>query len=438
MVKILLLIFLTLLCAWLIALGFRKPERMIKYPFLAVAVFGGWVLPQLIGLSFNPWLPHGAIEKTIFMTLLCVLAIQFGNAANKAPLQLWNWSFNRKRFVTAASVLSLSGAYFYYRVSMVMETAPTIPGGGVTGIITIYFFLASMLTFGLVLALVAHLNKPSRWTMSIILFDLLFYIDRILLQGRRQAAVELFVFLGLFIWFKHRKLPPRWVFGAALIVGALWVNSVGHYRAAIIGQETVDLQGALQIDYVDNFKQILTRGGKELTNAVYDIEAADRLNNFDFGLSHWNGFVRAYIPGQIIGHSVKQNLMVDLGDAAYLKFYHVPHSGSTHTGMSDAFASFWYFGAFKFFFIAFVMAKLFSAANRGHIVAQMLLMLVFVGGLESITHSTDRFFMIWPKVATFLLPALWYARSRVRHPMQHRSYSSAVGLPHLSHTRFGR
>ena len=134
--------------------------------------------------------------------------------------------------------------------------------------------------------------------------------------------------------------------------------------------------------------------------------------SFDFGLIHWNGFVNAYIPGQIVGNDFKNALIVNLGDAAYQTFYHIPHMGSTHTGMSDAFTSFWYFGAAKFFIIAFIMAKLYHAADRGHLVAQMLLMLVFVGALESITHSTDRFFMVWPKLIAFLLPALWYAKSR--------------------------
>ena len=414
----LLLLILFFLCTWLLIWGFRKPERMIQYPFLAAAVFTGWVLPQLLGLSNSLRLPAGALEKTIFMTFLCVMAIYLGHTINKVPLRAWNWRFSRKRLLIAAAALSLGGAYFYYQVSLLAEEATLTHGGAWTGIITIYVFFATMLTFGLVLALLSYLQEPSRWALLIVLFDLMFYLDRIIMRGRRQAAVEFLVILGLASWFHHRKLPPRWAVALVLITGALWVNSVGQYRSTMIAKEGLGFRGVLAIDFVDNFKSIFSVGGEELKNAVYDIQGADRLASFDFGLSHWNGFVHNYIPGQIVGNDFKKGLMFEFDDAAYREFSHIPHYGSTHTGMSDSFASFWYFGALKFFIISFVMAKLYRAANQGHLVAQMLLMLVFVGALESITHTTDRFFMIWPKIAAFLLPALWYARSKFRHRFQ--------------------
>lgn len=406
-----LLFVLTVLCVYLLVWGFRKRERLIQYPFLAGTVFAGWVLPQAIGLSNDQNLPSGALDKTLFMTFLCIMAIYFGHAMNKVPLQSWNWQFSRKRLLIAATALSVIGAYFFYKYSLLAEEARQLYGGAWTGIITVYVFFSTMLTFGLVLALLCQLQHPSRWALMIVLFDLVFYLDRIVMRGRRQAAVELAVILGLAFWFHRRKLPPRWAVAVLLIVGALWVNSVGQYRYTMMDQEGLGFRGVLAIDFVDNFKSIFSQGGQELKNAVYNIEATERQATFDFGLSHWNGFVDAYVPGQFFGKDVKNALMFDLGDAAYNEFSYIANEGgTTNTGMSDAFASFWFFGAFKFFVIAFIMAKLYRAANRGHFVAQMLVMLVFVGALESITHGTDRFFMAWPKIAAFLLPALFYSK----------------------------
>lgn len=418
-----LLVILSIICCAFLFWGFRKPERMVQYPFLAAAVFAGWVLPQLIGLSNNSRLPADSLGKTIFMVLFCVLAIYFGNKMSKVPLRLWNWQFSRKRMLIAASGLSLGGAYFFYQVGLLAEEVTLTHGGAWTGVITIYVFFASMLTFGLVLVLLSYLQKPSRWALLIIIIDLMFYLDRIIMRGRRQAAVELLVIFGLAHWFKRRKMPPRWAVAVLLIVGALWVNSVGQYRSTMMGQEGIGFRGVLYIDFVGNFKSTFTEGGQELTNAVYDIEGSDRLGIFDFGLSHWNGFVHAYIPGQLFGKDFKNALMADLGDPAYLAFRYVSHTGTTRTGMSDAFVSFWFFGAIKFFIIAFIMAKLYRAANHGHFVAQMLVMLVFVGALESITHGTDRFFMAWPKIVVFLLPALLYARARIKPNLKSSSYN---------------
>jgi len=424
--KLLLLTLLAALCAWLLFAGFRKPKLMVQYPFLASAVFTGWVLPQIIGISNNTYLPAGALVKTLLMTLLCLTAIYLGDIANKKPFCSFNWRFSQRRLLIASTALSIGGAYFFYKVGLLREEVTSNHGGAWTGIITIYVFFASMLTFGLVLALLAYLQRPNRWAFLIILFDGMFYFHRIILLGRRQAAAELFVILALACWFRWRRLPPRWVVGVVLVVGTLWVNSVGEYRHEMMSRYGTGLQGASKIDFVGNFRNIFNGGGKELTNAAYDIEATDRLSSFDFGLSHWNGFVRAYIPGQIIGHDVKKDIMADLGDAAYRVFYYVPHTGTTHTGMSDAFLSFWYFGAIKFFVIAYIMSRLCRAANQGHMVAQMLLMLVFVGGLESITHGTDRFFMAWPKIIAFLSPALWYAKVKLKHPYRYNCPSSRL------------
>lgn len=409
----LLLILLTIACASLLFWGFRKPERVVQYPFLAAAVFSGWVLPQLVGLSNRNDLPSGSFEKVLIMTFFCVVAIYLGHTMNKSPLRAWNWQFSRKRLLIAATIFSLSGAYFFYRVGMLAEETTQLYGGGWTGIITVFVFFATMLTFGLVLALLSYLQQPSRWALMIVLFDLMFYFHRIIMRGRRQAAAELVVIVGLAFWFQRRKLVPRWAVAVILIFGAIWINSVGQYRSTMMGEEGLGFRGISSIDFVENFKNIFVEGGKELENAVYIIEATDRQMNFDFGLSHWNGFVTAYIPGQFLGKDLKNALIIDLGDAAYKEFNYVTNEGgSTYTGMSDAYASFWFFGALKFFVISFIMAKLYRGARSGHFVAQMLFMLVFVGALESITHQTDRFFMAWPKVAVFLLPALLYARKK--------------------------
>ena len=235
------------------------------------------------------------------------------------------------------------------------------------------------------------------------------------MKGRRSAMVELFIILTLNFWFFRRKIVPRWLMACILLFGTLVINSIGDYRSSIMGKEAQGLNAVMQIDFVGNLEKLFTEGGIELENLVYNIEAYDRRMNFDYGASTWNDFVLRYIPGQFVGENIKKGMMIDFDQAAYLEFYRIGNvGGSTVTGMSDAFASFWYFGAIKFFIIAFVIAKLYRAAIKCHLVAQILIMLVYVGSLESITHGTEKFFLIFPQLGFFLLPALLYARSRSR------------------------
>jgi hypothetical protein len=84
--------------------------------------------------------------------------------------------------------------------------------------------------------------------------------------------------------------------------------------------------------------------------------------------------------------------------------------GTTVTGLTDAFQSFWFFGAIKFFLIGFIMSRWWRAARDGNRVAQMVLMLCVGSSLEAITHTTHLFFLVFVEIGTFMLPAVLYAR----------------------------
>jgi len=404
-------------CLAILYWGLRERERMIQFPFLAAAVFLGWMLPQLVGLSNHPFLPHGGLEKTIFMAILCNGAAWWGYTSNKRPAKLFWWRFDRRRLVWGSAALSLMGAFFFYQVSQLAAEATAKYGGAWTGIITIYIFFARLLSCGMALALILYLKKPGWSVLSILLFDLMFYLDRIIIKGRRAAMVELGLMLLMAVWFQRRWMPPRWAMVSAMIVGALVINSIGDYRSTMMGDDRTTWSGAgireiLEIDYVGNLQRLASGkdGNHDLENAVMNIEATSRTLGFDFGLSHWNGFVNSYVPGQWVGHDVKRSLMIHFDNAASSLFGHRPYTGSTPTGLSDAFLSFWYLGAVKFFLIGLILSRWYKAAVRGNIVAQMVLMLVVTLSLHAITHSTHHFFTVFVPLAVFLLPMLTMAR----------------------------
>jgi hypothetical protein len=89
-----------------------------------------------------------------------------------------------------------------------------------------------------------------------------------------------------------------------------------------------------------------------------------------------------------------------------------PPRGATETGMSDAFASFWYFGAVEFFLIALVLGRIYRAAMSGSTAAQILYALSAATSMMEITHSTQWLFSDWVEMGVFLLPMLAFARVR--------------------------
>lgn len=407
-----LLILLSSTCLGLLVWGLKKKERIFHYPFLASASFSGYVLPQLLGLSqVSQELPRGALEKTIFMTFLCVVACYGGYRLNKRPIIFFNYSFNYHRLRIGAAILSLGGSYFFYLISLILDDA----GTQWSGIITIYVFFAQLLTIGFVIAILVFIRDRTKWSLLIVLYDLCFYLNRIIIHGRRSSAIELSLILLLALWFAFRIVPPRKFILTGMLVGILWVNSIGEYRHNV-ENEGVRLNNVSQIDFVGNLQEIFTGDNfksYDLYNTVYTVEAAEITNSYDFGLSFWNRFVFQYVPAQFLGKSFKNSLMLFLPYSLESVFNKYDFkTGSTITGIGDSFQSFWYFGAIKFMIIAYICRGLFRASNQGYFASQALMMLTIKDSTLAVTHGTDSFFVPLFRILIFLIPALFFAKVR--------------------------
>ena len=399
--------------------GMLHRERIIQFPFLAAAVVFGWLFPQLWGLAERPLLPEGGLEMTIVMAILCLGAAWLGYEYNRRPARLFSWDFSRRRLMASAIMMSGLGGFCFYQISQLAVAVTPETGGQWTGIITVYAFLSKLLGFGMAIALILYLRKQTWPSLLVVLFGLTIYLERILIQGRRGIMVELTMMLLLALWFYRGFLPSRSVMVGVVFLGALVINSIGDYRQVMLGEDRSTWSGAgaseiSEIDFLGNLKRLATgeAANHELTNTVMDIAAADRSQRFDFGLSLWNEFIHRFVPGQWVGRDLKRSLMIDFDDQAASLFGHEAFIGTTHTGLSDAFRSFWFFGAIKFFLIGLIMSRWYLAAVRGHLVAQLIVILAITPSLHAITHQTSWFFIFFLQLVVFLIPFLFFARSR--------------------------
>ena len=422
-----LLFILLLLIIAILGWGLKKKERMIQFPFLASTVFGGWILPQLLGLRNHLQLPEGGLAKTTFMAILCLSACYLGYANNKHPSELFNWKFRRKFLEAGCLLLSLLGAYFFLRVGSLAPDA----GMQWSGIITIFHFFSKLLTFGFAIALLLHFNKPKNLTLLVIILDLVFYLDRIFLKGRRAALIELGLMVLLALWFQYRLKPSRTLVITSIFLTTMIIHSIGDYRSLILGKDHWSYSGTqlneiVKIDYMKNIKNLLNgeAPNHEIKNAVMNISAVDKQMTFDFGLSYWDHFIFRYIPGQLVGYNTKRALMLNPDDfgpvskAARSQFRYIGHVGTTSTGLSDSFRSFWYFGAFLFYLIGLIMSRWYKSAIKGNFSAQIIFLLIITPSLHAITHSTHWFFIFFIQLAAFLLPVLLIARTKSAYQMR--------------------
>lgn len=399
----------------------RRPGGIFEFPFLAGATFLGFVAPELPGLAQDRFLPPGAFATTVSFTIGCAAMCLLGWRAGTRPLRsMQRAEFDERRVAALAAGLSLLGAFFFYKLSLLpdhikYETQPS-------GIATVYLFLGDMVTYGLALALLSCARRPSKLALATIAFDLLLMISRILLKGQREGTAQLALIILLTLWFCWKYSPPRIPVLVAVLAASLAIPSVGNYRG-LVNRDEHKAPGWSQVSDIpvlQNFETLLANGGDEMRDAMGRISDVDHNQNFDYGLFQWDMLVWNFVPAQFLGSDFKNALIFSLEDQQSIG-YTPTAVGDTETGMTDAFASFWYFGVLEFFLVAYLMGRLYRTALSGNFLAQAIYMASITPSMLMITHYTAWIVMTWFKMFWLMvLPLYLFARRRQRRGRQYR------------------
>lgn len=413
---------LVILCLILIARGLAAPGRAYAYPFLAGGIFLTFVAPQLPGLVGDPAISQPALAKTVAFTIACLAMIWVGwslgtrrLAPDASPPALPAYDgllFDERRLLQCAAALSLCGAWFFYAFGQLPDTERL--RGIHTGTAVVYLFFAKLLTYGFAIAVLVYASRPSRAALAVIAFDTVFYLERILIAGKRGETAEFVLIIALALWFQRRKAAPRPAIVAALLLSLVGMLGAEQYRQATLYSQEPNWSLVREIDLVRNMERMLAEGGPEMTNAVLVVDRVDARRDLDFGLVAWNWIVHAYVPAQVVGGATKAALKFEL--PALFDPGYQPPVGSTSTGMADAFASFWYFGCLIFGLVSWFMARLYVGAMQGSVLFQLGYMLSAVPSMLVITHFTAEMVIAWIHIVAFVAPALLYAhvhRNRV-------------------------
>jgi len=413
-----LFILLVFVCMLIFAYEFRKKDYLFRYPLLASLAILGWAGLQIYGLIYNNEYPE-ILWKTILFITICTVAIFVGYYSNKKTVKHFNWEIDFKKLIFFNFIIFLVGAYFYHKVSLMAEEATLLFGGQWEGIITVYVFFAKLLSISLGVALVIDLYKKSFLNWFVIIASSYFFLERIILAGRREDTFEFIMFFLLWLWWKKGFIINRILFISLSFIGVVFINLVGVYRSLEVFSEnkfsafSEKLNLAFSINWFSLFKDYLTNPTTEILNATLIIDSSEKYPFFDFGLSIWNMFVHFYIPATFLGRDFKEGLKFNFPDTAYLVYGHTPVVGTTFTGFADAFQSFWWFGFIKFFLIGYIMSRWYkSAINRNNIIAKTVLLQLYPVSLLAITHTTHHFFLSFVKIFIFLIIPLYLCKKR--------------------------
>jgi hypothetical protein len=291
-----------------------------------------------------------------------------------------------------------------------------------------YFFLGSVFEIGFVALWILYISQPRVIVPKLLVFiipALLLFLDAAVLRGRRAMMMDMVSYVIVGLWFVRRFTLPRWFIITGLIFGLVLINGIRTYRMILMDKETPlteRLSEAVQADYLETARRRVDESGAEFRNYVFYRQTAIDTGFYDLGSKHWNRFVHNYVPGQIIGHENKENLMlrpsdIEMKDIAYMKYGHRFKIGTTSTGYRDSFASFGWFGFIKFLLIGWIMGVLYRHAMLGSFLGQLLYIYLLARGMQAISHETnDILVRMWIYFFALGYPVLYWARVKVKKP----------------------
>lgn len=394
----------------LLGSGLWKRGGVYGFPFLAAAMFLTFVLPQIPGLIDDRFMPQdGALTRAVFFSWLCLLMCVAGWELGRHSKADWDVAFSERRLLAYAAVLSLAGAYFFHKFGQLDDEQRL--RGFLTGTAVAYLFFAKLLTYGLAIALLCFARRRSLAALWIILFDSVFYFDRVVIAGRRGDAAELALMIALAFWFQRRYAAPRSVVALSLVFTVVGLVSAGEYRAATYYGGAPNWRAVLDINPAENWRKLIDEGGPEFRNLAFSLSYVSENNAYDFGSTHWNTLVHSYVPAQLVGPALKEALYIRTPLRYSIDYEPAP--GTTPTGMMDSFASFSYFGCLKFALVAALLAGIYACAMQGNTAMQLLYMLSVMPAMLVVTHFTNEIVIAWVHIAFFMIPGLVFARIRM-------------------------
>jgi len=405
-------------CCFLFMWGLVRSGRTYQFPFLAGSAFGAVMLPEFVGLYDDYALPIDGLNKALGMCILCSVMCYFGYALRPRIPRVFHWELDENRLLVSSIVLTASGAYFFFCLTRLPDEI--VQESQWTGTAVAYHFLSQALVYGFAIACLLYLRNRSALALFIIAVGALFFLDRIVIGGRRAVTAQFVLIVLCSLWFCRRWAVPRPVMVGAIVAGSLACFSIGHYRDVMqdgrayhsyLRHSTNVSSNALRaIPFVDRFVEILQAGGPGARGAVYEIAAKDYTQEFDYGLWHWNRLVFNFVPGQVFGHETKQSLIVPIKDDAWTVYAYDRPAGLSILGISDAFNSFWYFGCIKFLAMGYAFKIIYSAAIRESMVGQLAYTCVIHSSITSILQDTHYFLLALLTMVIFVLPWIYWSK----------------------------
>ncbi len=411
------LYFLIGICAAMLMWGMVRLERVYQYPFFMAAIFLSFIVPQAISLvnaAAGMSLPPAMLEKVLLYSCMCTAMCWIGYQQYQ-PKQKWlsrlDIVLDDKKLFQAGLLLLLIGYICNFALANIDIERTSV--GTWTGPATILAFFGNVIYIALPIFLLGALKRPKFLNISMTVIAAIPILQLIILQGRRQPTMTFLLTIGMAFFLVKNYIPPRLTF-IVFVAAAIFVIPVigalrGEFWTLLFSG---DWQAALDASQA-NLDKVSKGEILELRNAALMIDGADITNRYGYGTGFWDAIIFQYVPGQIVGMSLKRSLQ--FGTSVNLRAlygYRIP-MGTTTTGIGDSYAEFSYFGCLAFAWMGGLFKTLwFSMVYRRSMFSGLLYIGLISPAMVGITHGIGRFLqeLIFQTGVMYLVS--YYARSR--------------------------
>jgi len=383
-----------------VAYTLKSPQKLFEYPAAVMAVLLLWIMPQALVVVGVYNVPGLGMPLYCAMIVLSLIALHVGwRLPRKDTIrQQKPSSYNISRLIIGALLLSVFGAAFNIALRNVPIEIRQM--GQWSGALTIYVTFAKTQVVALAILWLIYLRTRSKIALILAVLNFAFLAEMVFIGARRGLIINIVLILFGSLWLVRGWRPNGIAMVLALLGGMIFINSVTQFRAATNGRAIFGSGMTISV-YIDAIKSVeyfnFSGFGEkplesfEIVNGAYIVAARSRTLEFEGISEFWNILIHRYVPGQLVGHSLKDSLQFEIEDQALTVFGHYKFIGTVITGFGDAFRAFWFFGSLIFFVIARYLRRLYERARHGNMWAQFLYPMLLTDGLLAITHSTSWF-----------------------------------------------
>jgi hypothetical protein len=343
---------------------------IIRFPFVIAASFLALVIPQAAGLLVSDhylavgYRQDGTATVICYMILTCLAGGLAGhhyglNRRTSTPM-----AAPPPRSVHAEYVSATIMATFLITTSVACTLLLASLGGGVqqfffeggsydiewTGL-PVYLGLGVRLIYpALFFAFVANGVRSTWLTKLLIIVGIAYPLVQIVFLNRRSDIIWLTMAMLVSVYYYSRIRIPRPIVVAGVLLGILAIQFQAQFRSS---QEAGLAKYAQGISIGDKIDEVLTfTMTSEIAAAAYTVRNVSETGQYQYGAMLWDAQVKQWVPGAIVGDSLKNSLRIfDRGRDSSNRFgvwdrgrffYIAPF------GISDGFQQFGYLGFLLF------------------------------------------------------------------------------------------